>query len=248
MRLFSTEQVSKWHPDKACDQISDAIVTACLQEDKNSHCAVETMWKGKIVIIAGEVTTKADVNYEAIVRRVAKKLGYKVNKIINLIEKQSPEINKAVTSDKDIGAGDQGIMFGYATDETDSMLPKGFDLANKIIERIEQSASRERTILKGDAKTQVTVDLDTNEVQKVLVSVCHKEPYTLEEVQDHIKCILEGIVPEDKLLINPGGTWTIGGPEADCGLTGRKIVCDQYGGYMEVGFVTLNYFATQKKS
>lgn len=235
MKLFSTEQVSKWHPDKACDQISDAILTACLQEDKDAHVAVETMWKGKIVIIAGEVTTKADINYEAIVRRVAKKLGYKVTKIINLIEKQSPEINHAVVSDKNIGAGDQGIMFGYATDETESMLPYGFDLANKVIERIEASASRERTILKGDAKTQVTVDLDTNEVKEVLVSVCHKENYTLEEVRDYVKGILEGLVPEDKLLINPGGTWSIGGPEADCGLTGRKIVCDQYGGYCAVG-------------
>lgn len=235
MRLFSTEQVSKWHSDKYADQISDAILTACLQEDKNAHCAVETMVKNKFVIIAGEVSTTADINYEAIVRRVAKKLGYKVSKIINLISKQSPEINHAVVSDKNIGAGDQGIMFGYATDETDSMLPYGFDLANKIIKRLELASDRMHTLLKGDAKTQVTVDLDTNEVKEVLVSVCHKENYTLEEVQDYVREILEGLVPEDKLLINPGGTWTIGGPEADCGLTGRKIVCDQYGGYCAVG-------------
>lgn len=235
MRLFSTEQVSKWHSDKYADQISDAIVTACLQEDKNAHCAVETLVKDKFVVIAGEVTTKADVNYEAIVRRVAKKLGYKCQKIINLISKQSPEINNAVISDKDIGAGDQGIMFGYATDETDSMLPYGFDLANKIIEKLEIASDRQHTMLKGDAKTQVTVDIDTNEIYEVLVSVCHKENYTLEEVKDYVKGILEELVPEDKLLINPSGTWTIGGPEADCGLTGRKIVCDQYGGYAPVG-------------
>lgn len=113
MRLFSTEAVRKYHPDKYADQISDAILTECLKQDRQSHCGIETMVKGNTVVLGGEITSKADINYDQIVRRVAKKLGYRADKIINLISEQSPEINRAVLSDEDIGAGDQGIMFGY---------------------------------------------------------------------------------------------------------------------------------------
>ena len=112
MRLFSTEAVSKYHPDKYADQISDAILTECLKQDRQSHCGIEAMVKGNTVVLGGEITSKADINYDQIVRRVAKKLGYRADKIINLISEQSPEINRAVLSDEDIGAGDQGIMFG----------------------------------------------------------------------------------------------------------------------------------------
>lgn len=241
MRLFSTEQVSKYHPDKYADAISDAIVTECLKQDKESHVACETMVKGTVVVLAGEITTKAKLNYEEIVGRVASDLNYEVTKIINLLSKQSPQINSAVLSSEDLGAGDQGIMFGFATNETDSYLPNGFDLANEIITRIEEDVTKENSILKGDAKTQVTMDLETNSIYKVLVSVCHKEKdsdgneNTVDKVKEYITNLLKDLVSADKLLINPSGIWTIGGPIADSGLTGRKIVCDQYGGYIPVG-------------
>ncbi len=248
MRLFSTEQVSKWHPDKACDQISDAILDAILKEDKDARVACETLWKGRTVVVAGEITAHSQVNVKNIiedaVRKVADKLGYKVDKIINLIEAQSPEIAKAVNQEDGVAAGDQGIMFGYATIESESLLPWGFDLANRIISIIEDDVDyNEDTILKGDAKVQVTVDLDApnpeESLHTLLISVCHKEGYELEYVKEYVQELLKTngieIKSNVKLLINPAGIWTIGGPEADAGLTGRKIVCDQYGGYVPVG-------------
>lgn len=238
MRLFSTEQISKYHPDKFADQISDAIVSACLSKDKHSRVACECMIKGTTCILGGEITTNTKLNYDQIVHRVAKKLNYKIDKVINLISKQSQEISKAV-GDDDYGAGDQGIMFGYACSETKSMLPYGFDLANEIIKRIETDVeTNPKTILKGDAKTQVTVDLDkkgNDSIFKVVISVCHKKGYTLEQVTAEIQRIMQGLPIQDKLIVNPAGIWTIGGAIADCGLTGRKIVCDQYGGYCAVG-------------
>lgn len=236
MRIFSTEQVSKYHPDKYADQISDAILSACLAQDSNSKVACECLVKGKTVVIAGEITSKAKIDYEKIVRRVAKKLRYEVDEIINLISEQSVEINSAVDK-QELCAGDQGIMFGYAYNDTYSFLPKGFDLANHIIHRLEKDVeTNEKTILKGDAKTQVSIDLDTDEVKTILVSACHKENYSLLEVQKYLSDLLKDLIPANcEVILNPAGTWTIGGPIADCGLTGRKIVCDQYGGYCAVG-------------
>ena len=243
MRLFSTEQISKYHPDKYADQISDAILTECLSQDKDSHCGIETMVKDNTVILGGEITTNANVDYIGIVRRVAAKLGYTVDSVINLIGKQSREINEAVTSEKKIGAGDQGIMFGYATAETESRLPFGFDLANKIIAAIENDIETNPNCpFVGDAKTQVTVDLDAEptfaSVQTIVVSVCHKYMANLDTVRAAVTTLIQNIFGENplpELIINPSGTWTLGGPTADCGLTGRKIVCDQYGGYCAVG-------------
>ena len=243
MRLFSTEQISKYHPDKFADQISDAILTECLSQDRNSHCGIETMVKDNTVVLGGEITTNAVVDYIEIVRRVAAKLGYTVDSVINLIGKQSQEINAAVTSEKKIGAGDQGIMFGYATKETESKLPFGFDLANKIIAAIERDIeTNPNSHFKGDAKTQVTVDLDVeptlDSVKSILVSVCHKDMSALTDVKTSVTALIQKIFGEHELpelIINPSGSWTIGGPTADCGLTGRKIVCDQYGGYCAVG-------------
>lgn len=234
--LFSTEQISKYHPDKYADQISDAIVTECIRQDKNSKVGVETLVKGDVVVLGGEITTNANVNYETIVRRVATKLNYKVNGIINLISKQSPQINKAVVKNGDIGAGDNGIMFGYATNETDSYLPFGFDYANKIIKAIEGAVGE--GVLKGDAKTQVTLNRKTNEIKTVVINACHYDDYTDEEVKEYIllKISEAGLYKSNiEYLINTAGRWTIGGAEADAGLTGRKIVADQYGGYVAVG-------------
>ena len=243
MRLFSTEQVSKYHPDKYADQISDAILDACLKEDKNSRVACETMVKGNTIVLAGEITTTADVNYGAVAMSVGRKLGYKVDNVLMYIVTQSPEIAGGIRTGDDLGAGDQGMMYGYACNETESMLPFGFDLANRIIAAIERDVEKNpHTIFKGDAKCQVTVDLDKEptmeSVKKILVSACHKEGVTLEAVQNGIHEILWDCGVDThkvEVIANPAGTWTIGGPTADCGLTGRKIVCDQYGGYCPVG-------------
>ncbi len=271
MRLFSTEQVTKFHPDKMCDQISDAILDACLAGDPDSRVACECMAKGTTVVLAGEITTKAKVDYEAVARRVGMKLGYTVDKVINLLTEQSPEISAAVGDGKEQGAGDQGMMYGYATSETESMLPFGFDLANRLVARIEEIVDfgfirwyadyvdgEGTSILRGDAKVQVTVDLDAHpnifSLKKILVSACHNPNADLDVVRAYIECVVqeemiavceEGgfladrIVPwlenNVQIIVNPAGAWTIGGPAADCGLTGRKIVCDQYGGYCPVG-------------
>ena len=242
MRLFSTEQVSKYHPDKYADQISDAILDACLQGDPNSHVAIETLVKDDVIVLAGEITTAASVDYEEIARNVAMKLGYHVDRVELLIRTQSPEIAAGVGSGKAQGAGDQGIMYGYACNQTRSLLPFGFDLANRIIERIEDDIQNNpETIFKGDAKCQVTVDLDApadmRSVKKILVSACHFNEVSQKRLTSVINDMLDDLyVPVDvERIINPAGAWTIGGPFADAGLTGRKIVCDQYGGFCPVG-------------
>lgn len=245
MILFSTEQVSKYHPDKYADQISDAILDACLKEDKNSRVACECMVKGDMVVLCGEITTKANVDYTAVAKRVGAKLGYKVKTVITNITEQSPEIAGGVKTGEDLRASDQGIMFGYACSDTETMLPYGFAMANEIIKIIENNAVKPDSPLKGDAKCQVTVDLDAphdeTSLVEILVSVCHDKRYfkTKYEIEGYIRQLLDdaGLNWGDDcvLKVNPAGEWTVGGPTADCGLTGRKIVCDQYGGYCPVG-------------
>lgn len=242
MRLFSTEQVSKYHPDKYADQISDAILNACLQEDPDSRVACECMVKGKTVILGGEITTAAKVDYAETAKRVGRKLGYEVETVIQQICTQSPEIAGGVRSGDKLCAGDQGIMFGYYSNETERGLPYGLDTANRIIQLLEKDAEKPNSALKGDAKCQVTVDLekpaDERSLVEILISVCHKEYYDHEKIKKYIENLIAqsdiniGTAP---LNINPAGVWTFGGPAADCGLTGRKIVCDQYGGYCAVG-------------
>lgn len=245
MKLFTTEQVSKWHPDKYADQISDAIVDALIKEDPNARVAVETLVKGETVVVAGEVSPQVHNDYiiRQAVNKVANKLGYQATDIINLIGRQSSEIAKAVNQGEEIGAGDQGMMFGYATIESQSLLPWGFDLANRVISIIEDDVDfNPASPLKGDAKVQVTVDFEAESIETslhtLLISVCHKEQYSLREIKDYVSnLILKNDIPlpNHNLLINPAGEWTIGGPIADAGLTGRKIVADQYGGYVPVG-------------
>lgn len=242
MRLFSTEQVTKYHPDKYADQISDAILTACLREDPESRVACECMVKGATVILAGEITTTAKINYADVVSHVARKLRYDVNNIVTYIGQQSREIAGGMKSGDELCAGDQGIMFGYACSETESGLPYALDLANTLCKLLENDAEQPYSALKGDAKVQVTVDLDAprddRSLVEILISVCHKEGYLLDEIRHYVGDLVErsGIdIGEAQLNINPAGSWTVGGPEADCGLTGRKIVCDQYGGFCPVG-------------
>lgn len=253
MRLFSTEQVTKYHPDKLCDQISDAILDACLAQDPDSHVACECMAKGETIILAGEITTTAKVNYAGVASRVCAKLGYKASNVLTYIEQQSPEIASGVGNGDDQGAGDQGMMYGYATAETASKLPFGFNLANRITARLEKEVAEPDAILKGDAKVQVTVDADEmpdfRSIKKILVSACHKEGIDFNIVKAYLETLVwsevDRVVDGEatrkhlrktiEIIINPAGPWTIGGPSADCGLTGRKIVCDQYGGYCPVG-------------
>ncbi len=243
MRLFSTEQVSKYHPDKYADQISDAVLDACLAQDPHSRVACECLVKDNAVILAGEITTKATIDYADIIDHVSTKLGYDAHEYTVFINTQSPEIAGGVRDGDDQGAGDQGMMYGYATAETPSLLPFGFDLANRIIAAIENDVeSVFGTMLKGDAKCQVTVDLDEEptmkSVKKILVSACHKEYANVDDVKYVVHDILEDLGVDTnavEVIVNPAGAWTIGGPTADCGLTGRKIVCDQYGGYCPVG-------------
>lgn len=233
--LFSTEQVSKWHPDKYADQISDAIVTAYLRQDPESHVACETMVKGNDVIIGGEITSEGEVDHNEVVQRVADKLGYKVDRITDLITRQSNEIRNAVGEGKETGAGDQGMMFGYATREPDE-LPYGFYTANRITRILTEAAERDK-VLQGDAKCQVTIDLESKCIAKILVSACHYLNYSLDAIREYIESLIRPVYSSRKikLIINPAGAWTFGGPSADCGLTGRKIVCDQYGGFAPVG-------------
>lgn len=245
MRLFSTEQVSKYHPDKYADQISDAILDKCLSLDKQSHVACETMVKGNTVILAGEINCSERFDAAEVVHSVADKLGYKAERIITYLDQQSPEICRSVSTGDDLRAGDQGVMFGYACRESDSLLPFGFDLANRIIAAIEKDVeTNPDTLFKGDAKCRVTTNLDPriktsmDSVRAVLVSACNKTGYSIFDVRHAISKILQscGIdTKKVKVIANPAGVWTVGGPAADCGLTGRKIVCDQYGGYVPVG-------------
>ena len=234
--------VSKYHPDKYADQISDTILTEILRSDPAAHVACETLVKDDTVVIGGEITTTAKVDYNAVVKSVGKKLNYKVGNIINLITTQSPEIENAVDSDERIGAGDQGMMFGYAVRGGKYYLPYGQEIAIDIIKAIENDIKQNpNSIFQGDTKTQVTTDLSASGYVKpldtILVSACHKEGLSLAQVQNRILDLLkENDIPTaSRMLINPAGIWTFGGPAADCGLTGRKIVCDQYGGYAPVG-------------
>lgn len=241
MRLFSTEQVSKYHPDKLADRISDTLLAEYLSQDPNAKCGIETLVKDDTVVISGEVSSNAKINKEKIIKEIMKEMHYKLTNIIDLISTQSPEINNAITSKENLGAGDQGIMFGYASSDNENYLPNGFNYANRVIEALENDiAINTNSILKGDAKCQITVDLDSpNNVPKViLVSVCHKEGLELNQVQEYVKKLLKNnnlYFEDTEYILNPSGTWNIGGPASDAGLTGRKIVCDQYGGYIPVG-------------
>lgn len=253
-RLFTSEAVSEGHPDKLADQIADAIVDACLKVDHNSHVACEVFLTTEYVLVGGEITSKAKVNYVKLVRDTLKKvgylkpelgIGYKTCKVDIKVKRQSPEINKAV-SNKDIlklGAGDQGIVFGYATNETKNYMPLPITLANEIMKRA--SKLRKEGKFKGarpDMKAQVTFDYASNKIDTILVSVQHDPNINMNKFKDYIvHQVIVPVVKQYKLnsnfktLINPSGSFVIGGPLGDTGLTGRKLVCDTYGGSAHQG-------------
>ena len=231
--LFTSEQVSAGHPDKICDQISDAIVTDCLKHDRNSRVAVEAMVKDEHVYVAGEITSKHEPNIKCIVRDVllfTQPQLYEGFQLETQISKQSGDI--ALGVDKK-GAGDQGMMFGYATSETYKMLPLPFVLATEAIEAL--SIKRHSGLL-HDAKAQVTYDYKKNRIDTFLMSVQHKEDVEPDDVFHLCKRLMENVADGNSLnkdfrvLVNPTGRFVTGGSFADTGVTGRKIMCDTYGG------------------
>lgn len=232
--LFTSEQVSAGHPDKICDQISDAIVTDCLQHDRNSRVAVECMIKGKHIIIAGEITSKHTPHYKELVNRVLFRIGIPGGagdyEITTHITQQSPDIALGVDAD---GAGDQGMMYGYATDETREMLPIPFVLATEALEQLNR---QKNLMILPDAKCQVTYDYRRKRIDTFLISTQHTAGASLDDVRELVEIVMRNVARRHRLntdfkaLVNPTGRFVVGGSDADTGVTGRKIIADTYGG------------------
>ncbi|MGP9803835.1 methionine adenosyltransferase [Paracoccus sp. NSM] len=255
---FTSESVSEGHPDKIADQISDAILDAILAEDPRARVACETMVKTGVAIISGEITTRAWVDLESIVRGVINDIGYTSSdvgfdgatcSVINIIGKQSPEINQGVDREnlEEQGAGDQGLMFGYASDETDVLMPAPITYAHRLVER-QAKVRRDGTLpwLRPDAKSQITMrygaDGRPEAIDAVVLSTQHNPEIALADLREAvIEEIIKPVLPaawlsaDTKFFINPTGKFVIGGPVGDCGLTGRKIIVDSYGGMARHG-------------
>ena len=248
--LFTSESVTEGHPDKICDQISDAILDEILTHDPNARVACETCASTGLVHIMGEITTNCYVDFQKIVRVVVADIGYTRAKfgfdadtcaVISNIDGQSPDIALG-TNDQVGGAGDQGMMFGYACDETPELMPMPISLAHKLAKKLtEVRKSGELDYLRPDGKSQVTVEYDENNrpvrVDTVVISTQHNPDVTLEQIrQDMIEQVAKVVIPADmldentKYYVNPTGRFVKGGPAADAGLTGRKIIVDTYGG------------------
>jgi S-adenosylmethionine synthetase len=255
--LMTSESVSEGHPDKMADQISDAILDAILNEDKGCRVAVETLVKTGLVVLAGEITTSAEVDYESIARDTIKQIGYdkeelgfdhKSCKVLSAISKQSPDIAMGVDRDskESQGAGDQGMMFGYATSETAELMPTTILLSHQLVKKQSQvRKNNELEWLRPDAKSQVTVRFNNGKpefIDTVVLSTQHDEKISMDEIEKEvIEHIIKPTLPtnlitnDTKFLINPTGSFIIGGPVGDCGLTGRKIIVDTYGGMARHG-------------
>ena len=255
--LMTSESVSEGHPDKMADQISDAILDAIISEDKTCRVAVETLVKTGLVVIAGEITTTAEIDYEEVTRNTIENIGYnreelgfdhKSCEVLSAISKQSPEIAMGVDRDaeENQGAGDQGLMFGYATRETKELMPATIVFAHRLVKK--QSSVRknhELDWLRPDAKSQVTIrykDGKPEYIDTVVLSTQHDENISAQDIQQGVmdKIIAPTLPPalissNTKFLINPTGSFVIGGPVGDCGLTGRKIIVDTYGGMARHG-------------
>ncbi len=264
--LFTSESVTEGHPDKLCDQISDAILDAILKKDQNAHVACEVTATTGLIHVMGEINTNCYVDIDKITRYVVNSVGYNNPEcgfngntcaVISSINSQSPDISRGVNSsyefrdgDSDVmnrvGAGDQGIMFGYACDETPELMPLPISLANKLAKRLaEVRKNGTLPYLRPDGKTQVTVEYEDDKpvrLDTILISTQHCENVTLDKIRaDLIDNVIEATVPLEmidentRILVNPTGRFVIGGPVADTGLTGRKIIVDTYGGYSRHG-------------
>jgi len=244
--VFTSESVSEGHPDKVCDYIADSILDAHLAADPSSRVACEVLCKSGQVVLAGEITSSSPVDYEGVARNAIRDIGYvepaeSFNadgvKVIQFISRQSPDIAMGVDTG---GAGDQGLMFGYATDETPELMPLPVQLAHKLSRRLAGARKNgERNWLRPDAKTQVSVLYEENAPRKVttvLVSTQHTRDVTQNEIRDYVAgCLCPQVLgdwynPDVEVLVNPTGQFIEGGPSADCGVTGRKIIVDTYGG------------------
>lgn len=264
--FFTSESVTEGHPDKVCDQISDAVLDKILEQDKNAHVACEVTATTGMVHVMGEITTDCYVDIAAVAREVINNIGYNNPKcgfdgntcaVITSIDSQSPDIAMGVNAsfelkdgendtDNQLGAGDQGMMFGYACDETQELMPMSISLAHKLAKQL-TNVRKDGTLpyLRPDGKTQVTVEYDDDKIVRidtVVVSTQHDDDVTLEQIRkDILEYVIKPIIPENlfdsktKTFINPTGRFVIGGPVGDSGLTGRKIIVDTYGGFSRHG-------------
>ena len=244
--IFTSESITEGHPDKICDSIADAILDEALRQDPYSNMAVEATIKDDFVLIYGEADTKAHIDYEAIAKAVIRKIGYEEDYTVMVkVNKQSSEIHNAVNhADDEIGAGDQGIMFGYACDESDEYMPAPIYYAHKLARQLTKVRSG-NALLRPDGKTQVSVEYKDGKMSRIdtiVVSTQHAPQATQEEIRELVMnevikpCIEESMIDENtKYLINPSGSFVVGGSFGDSGTTGRKIVCDTYGGMGRIG-------------
>jgi S-adenosylmethionine synthetase len=253
--LFTSESVSEGHPDKICDAISDSVLDACLAADKRSRVACETLVKTGFVVVAGEITTNAKLDYSKLVREAIREIGYTDSSmgfdaqtcgVLNAVEQQSPDISQGVTQGeglfKEQGAGDQGLMFGFAIDETPELMPLPIQLAHKLVKQ--QATLRKNgklAWLRPDAKSQVTVEYDSDNrparIDAVVLSTQHEDGIKHKQINEAvIESIIKPVLPsklidkKTKFFVNPTGRFVVGGPYGDAGLTGRKIIVDTYGG------------------
>ena len=268
-RLFTSESVTEGHPDKICDAISDAVLDACMEQDPMSRVACETATCTGFVLVTGEITTKANLDISAIVRKTINEIGYDSSEkgfdgntcaVFAALDKQSPDIamgvDRALEAKENtmteeeleaIGAGDQGMMFGYAVNETEEYMPYPIALAHRLAQQLTK-VRKDGTLsyLRPDGKSQVSVEYDENgkpcRLEAVVISSQHDEKVTQEQIHEDVKkYVLDPILPADmvddktKIFINPTGRFVIGGPQGDAGLTGRKIIVDTYGGYARHG-------------
>ncbi|MBS2022928.1 MAG: methionine adenosyltransferase [Deltaproteobacteria bacterium] len=251
--LFTSESVTEGHPDKICDQVSDAVLDECLKQDPKSRVALETGVKTGLVVLLGEITTKAHIDYPSIVRKTVERIGFTDGKmgfdarscaVMVAVEQQSPEIsmgvNAAADGSQEQGAGDQGLMFGYACDETPELMPMPISLAHKLTKRLAEVRRKELKWLRPDGKSQVTVEYKNGRPHKVgtvVIAAQHDEEISTEALREAIsELVINPVVPAElrapdmKRWINATGRFIIGGPQGDSGVTGRKIIVDTYGG------------------
>ena len=255
--VFTSESVSEGHPDKVADQVSDAVLDAMLEQDPDSRVACETLIKTGIIVVAGETRTNADVDVDKLVRRVVAEIGYdsadvgfdpEACTVINALSVQSSDIAMGVdeSDDHEQGAGDQGLMFGYATDETDVLMPAPLTYAHRLVKKQAEMRRSSLSFLRPDAKSQLTFQYDSDgkpiAIDAVVLSTQHSPDVTQDQLREAVmEEVIKPVLPanwissETKIYINPTGQFIIGGPVGDCGLTGRKIIVDTYGGMARHG-------------